>query len=133
MRRLLVLAFALALPLCFINAQNHFSPALRQQGVTLFELTGWLLVLGFFGGIWVQLLLLTIDVILLGTGIHPQRTFWSEAIAIAVMAPILWFGFQNSWLMTATYFVIPISGGLLVKWHEFKRRAVDRRQPVTSP
>lgn len=119
----IVAVFALTFALSVCDAFILRSPEWRQQGISIFELSGWFTVLSYFGGISMLLLLYIVDAGFLCLGINPHHLFWDDLITLAVMAPILHLVYQNSWLTVTSMMVTAFFAHLLLKWSARDRPA----------
>jgi hypothetical protein len=115
--------------LSLINALAHWSPELRQRGVTLFALTGWLMVMAFFAGLWLQFVLYLVDAAFLAAGSDPHCSLWPEFIALAVITPILVLVFHNSWLTITADAAAALTAGLFVKWSLLHHESPWQKMP----
>lgn len=129
----IMIGLGLTLALCSVNALIRITPEMKQRGVTVFDLTGTLLLTAYLSGIWIQLLIYVIDIAFLTTGMNPHHAVWDDVIAVAVMIPVLSLVYQNSWLTIATNTVAALAAGLLVKWSVLRGQTAAQSQPVLSP
>ena len=129
----IMIGLGLTLALCSVNALIRITPEMKQRGVTVFDLTGTLLLTAYLSGIWIQLLIYVIDIAFLTTGMNPHHAVWDDVIAVAVMIPVLSLVYQNSWLTIAANTVAALAAGLLVKWSVLRGQTAAQSQPVLSP
>lgn len=122
-RKAMVLSFLVTLCLAFVNAMTKITPALDGQGVTLIDLTCGMLFLAYIGGLYMKIVSYAVDAGLLVVGINPHYSYWDEIVAMAVVCPVLYLLFNNSWITILSTVSGGLGAGLLVK-----RIAVASRQ-----
>lgn len=119
-------AFTLALVMAVINSVRTISPEDQIKGVTVLDLAGALLFVGYFSGLWVRLVSQAVAIGFIAFGRNPHKSIWDNVITLAVTAPVLLFIYNNSWLAVLTASITGLAGELFAKWSAARR---DNRKP----
>ncbi len=114
--------------LSYINAQLQLTPEMQIRGITSFEMTVFLVFVSFLEGLWVLILCSVIDVGFITFSINPHHIIWDDVLTLAIMAPILFFVYKNSWITVAAAMVTGLATGIVIKWMARRR---ERAAPQT--
>jgi hypothetical protein len=94
------------------------------------SLTGVMVFIAYFGGLFMKLVSYIVDAGFLVCGFNPHFFVWDELISIVAVTPVLYFLYHNSWLTIVSGAAAGLGSGLLTKWLIFRR---ERRKSATSP
>lgn len=125
-RNAVVCSLGLTLFLVIINAWMVLTPELQAKGLQIQDLAAGLLCVAYFGGFWLLVVEIIVDLLFLRAGWNPHYSLWDDAIAILLMVPVLAVVFQNSWLSVLTTVVGGLGAGVYLKW-SLHRNPISQR------
>jgi hypothetical protein len=126
-------AFVVALVLSVINSARTISPEDQARGLTVLDLAGALLYIGYFSGLWVRLVSHVIDVGFIAFGYNPHKSIWDNVLTLVVTAPVLLFVYNNSWLTVLTGAITGLATELYATWSVARQEAQKRgAEPVPN-